>query len=303
MKEFSLKQEEICGHLVTTEVKKLWSTQLELLELLKSICHKHNIKYFASAGTLLGAVRHKGFIPWDDDIDIVMFADDYEKFCDIAASEITGDYFFQHYKTEPGFSAGMARIRKSSTTAVTKYEYNYKFPNDTYNFGVFIDIFPLNNIPTNTTSAFYQKILYNLFAKIISGHRKECLMTKHNNNRYRFSKGYLLWKLANIFWSYEEIASIYNSICNMCKTSSLVGLFSFGGFNEKLIWQKDWWSATCELSFEDTTIICPQNYDAILKKEYGNYMEFQKGTAIHTMEFFSADIPYKNYIKKFNTEQ
>ena len=101
MKNFTLEQEVICGHLVTTDTKKLWHVQLELLDLLKAICRKHNIKYFASAGTLLGAVRHKGYIPWDDDIDIVMFADDYEKFCEVAPQEIYGDYFFNILKLNP----------------------------------------------------------------------------------------------------------------------------------------------------------------------------------------------------------
>ena len=303
MKNFTLEQEVICGHLVTTDTKKLWSVQLELLDLLKVICRKHNIKYFASAGTLLGAVRHKGYIPWDDDIDIVMFADDYEKFCEVAPQEIYGDYFFQHFKTEPGFSAGMARIRKSSTTACTKYEYNCKFPSSTYNFGIFIDIFPLNYIPTKFPMSFYQKVLYKIFAKIISGYRKECLMRKNNNSRYRFSKGYLLWKLVSNFVSYEQVATTYYSICNMCKQSDLVGLFAFGGFNKKLMWKTEWWKETCELQFENTTIVCPKKYDSILKTEYGDYMIYKKGTAVHTMQFFSADIPYKDKLKNFKMER
>lgn len=302
MKEFSLEQEEICGHIISTDVKKLWSVQLELLNLLKTICNKHNIKYFASGGTLLGAVRHKGYIPWDDDIDIVMFAEDYEKFCDIAMKEIKGDYFFQHFKTEPGFSADMARIRKSSTTACTTYEYNYTFPDNTYNFGIFIDIFPLNYIPQKPPILFLQKVLYKLFAKIISGHKKECLMKKNKHSRYRFSKGYVLWKLVSQFVSYEKIASTYYSICNMCKQSNLIGLFAFGGFNKKLIWNKEWYDKTCELQFENTSITCPKEYDSILKQQYGNYMVYQKGTAIHTMQFFSADIPYKDTLKKFKAD-
>ena len=89
------KEEELCGHLVTTQIKKLWSVQLGCLQELKRICEKYDIMFFASGGTLLGAVRHKGFIPWDDDIDVMMFYDDYVRFCEYAPKEIKSPYFFQ----------------------------------------------------------------------------------------------------------------------------------------------------------------------------------------------------------------
>lgn len=128
-------------------------------------------------------------------------------------------------------------------------------------------------------------------------------MRKNSNSRYRFSKGYLLWKLVSNFVSYEQVATTYYSICNMCKQSDLVGLFAFGGFNKKLMWKTEWWKETCELQFENTTIVCPKKYDSILKKEYGDYMIYKKGTAVHTMQFFSADIPYKDKLKNFKMER
>lgn len=80
---FSLSSEERCGHLVTEDMKKLWATQMQLLKELQRICKKHNIKYYAIEGTLLGAVRHNGYIPWDDDIDVGMPVKDFDKFCSV----------------------------------------------------------------------------------------------------------------------------------------------------------------------------------------------------------------------------
>ena len=83
------------GYKVSREMKKIWAVELDLLNELNRVCNKHNIRCMAWAGTMLGAIRHKGFIPWDDDIDIMLFRDDYEKLCEIAPSEFTYPYFFQ----------------------------------------------------------------------------------------------------------------------------------------------------------------------------------------------------------------
>ena len=74
-----LEPEERCGYQVTTKLKKIWAVELDLLDQFQKVCAKHNIKYQVFAGTLLGAVRHKGFIPWDDDIDVCMPREDYDK--------------------------------------------------------------------------------------------------------------------------------------------------------------------------------------------------------------------------------
>lgn len=83
------------GFLVTTDRKKIWNVELNLLVEVDRICQNHGITYFADYGTLLGAVRHQGFIPWDDDIDLVMLRPDYERFKEIAMNEIKTPLFFK----------------------------------------------------------------------------------------------------------------------------------------------------------------------------------------------------------------
>ena len=138
-----LNEEVRSGYRVSHETKKVWAVELDLLAEFQRVCQKHNIKYIASGGTMLGAVRHKGFIPWDDDIDLMLMREEYDKLCEIAPSEFKHPYFFQTSKTDLGYFKGFARLRNSETTAIFAYERDSKFR---INQGIFIDIFPMDNV-------------------------------------------------------------------------------------------------------------------------------------------------------------
>ena len=91
------------GYLVTAKVKELWAVQIDLLCELDRVCKKYNLKYILDFGTLLGAVRHKGFIPWDDDLDVSMLREDYDKLMEVGPTEFTHPYFLQNHDTEIGY--------------------------------------------------------------------------------------------------------------------------------------------------------------------------------------------------------
>lgn len=148
MEKINLAEEIICDYLVTSKIKEVWQLELDMLEEVDRICQKYEIEYFLQGGTLLGAVRHKGYIPWDDDIDIVMRRNDYNKFLEIAQKELGDKYFLQYYKTERKYNRGHAQIRNPNTTAIIKGD---EFNN--FNKGIFIDIFPLDNIPNDKKEA------------------------------------------------------------------------------------------------------------------------------------------------------
>ncbi|MBR1621497.1 MAG: LicD family protein, partial [Prevotella sp.] len=89
-----LKEEVRCDYKITREMKELWAIELDLYMELKRVCNKFNLKFAADSGTLLGAIRHNGFIPWDDDMDFSMPREDYEKLCEIAPKEFAPPYYF-----------------------------------------------------------------------------------------------------------------------------------------------------------------------------------------------------------------
>ncbi|MBR8535530.1 LicD family protein [Carboxylicivirga sediminis] len=120
------------------DIEKLHKVLLEMLKVIDNICRKHKLCYWLDAGNLLGHVRHNGFIPWDDDIDLAMPREDYEKFLQVAPNELPKDLFFQ-YKNVDAKKSKWVKIRDNYSTVVMDYELG-KSPN--YHQGIFLDIFP-----------------------------------------------------------------------------------------------------------------------------------------------------------------
>lgn len=152
-----LDEEIRCEYMITSKMKKIWAVELDLLAEFDRVCKKNNIKYCADGGTLLGAVRHKGFIPWDNDIDVAMLRTEYEKLCLIAPKEFKEPYFFQTNETDPGTARGHAQLRNSQTTGILTFEMKMGCK---FNQGIFMDIFPFDAVPEDREELkrFYNKV-------------------------------------------------------------------------------------------------------------------------------------------------
>jgi len=145
-------------------LKKAQQIMLEILIEVDKICKKYNIKYWLDSGTLLGAVRHKCFIPWDDDLDISMTLEDFEKFCKIAPKELSKNLFLQTKETDSVFPYDIAKIRSNKGILIEKHELGKKVE---YNQGIFIDIIPVIRIKNNFFIKFYYKFIF-LLIKLFS---------------------------------------------------------------------------------------------------------------------------------------
>ncbi|NEW60801.1 LicD family protein [Sulfurovum sp. bin170] len=159
--------------------KVLREAQLIMLEMLVEfdrICKKHNLQYWLDSGTLLGAVRHKGFIPWDDDIDLSMPLEDYSKFIQIAQDELPDSIFFQTTKTDGSFPFDYIKLRSQKAEIV---EFHEKDRDVAYHQGVFVDIFPMLTIPN---SEFHQQFYMDIF-KLIRSVSSVSLHTPEGKNR------------------------------------------------------------------------------------------------------------------------
>lgn len=288
--------EEIrCGYNIKNNVKKIWAIQLDLLDHLLSVCKKYEIRIFVFAGTLLGAVRHKGFIPWDDDIDVCLLKDDYEKLLSVASQEFSWPYFFQTAFTDRRFHIGYARLRNSTTTGFIPYNDDIN-----YNNGIFIDIFILNGYEENKIKLgiqmaqlhFVEKLIHSYYAniKLKSGIKKYIMwMTKY---------------IVNHFVSYNCLIKKYYEIqCRYDNTADKVSLLT----HDKNFMQKYWCNKgdleeVAYMSFENIYVPVPVNYDNILKNMYGNYMEFppldKRGKWHENIIFFEPDLPYMKFMRR-----
>ena len=290
---FSLAEEVRCDHLVTTATKKLWAVEMDLAEQLRIICKKHDIRYFAIGGTLLGAVRHKGFIPWDNDMDFIMLKEDYEKFCKVAPKELKSPYTFQQ-------TMSLSRIRNSNTTACTKRELENAVP--PYDFGIFIDIFPVNCVTRNTVKKKIHLFQIGIMRNIRRGEHivEKSKYQHHYSWKTNLNIRVLLYRCYKIF-SKKPVVEKYMEVVSKFDKKKLkdAGVTAFLPYVERYVWERKWFNAPIvELPFENTTVPCSQEYDKILRKSFGDYTVFVKDGAQHDTEIFDPDTPFMEKIEE-----
>jgi lipopolysaccharide cholinephosphotransferase len=247
-------------------LRKLQLVQLLPFLEIKRICDKHNIHYTPIGGTLLGTVRHKGFIPWDDDIDVGMLREEYNKFLEVAKDELRPEFFLQTYETDPNYPKAIARLCVNKTTYMLKWEKDADI-----HHGVFTDIFPYDNSPNHKLGQTYHKYMikwlyratyhkYSPYGKPTSIKGKVFLFvmslpfTFNNKNSVR-----LLW---------DKIMQKYNAI----PTEYVVRTGSQYPY-EKVRIKRALMEEFVKMDFEGFNISVMKGYHEHLSENYGDYMQ------------------------------
>ena len=241
---------------------KMKERELELIKKIDTICFENNINYSIAYGTLLGAIRHKGFIPWDDDIDIWVKREDYNKLKEIINdNKKKYNFKFIDIFSQPDSIYPFGKISDQSTVLVEK---NFK---KTENLGINIDVFPIDNLPDNKIKKFFFKKRARFYVLLIT----HCSRTKWNkcDSFIRNILRYLAFKFSRIFNQQKLIKKLYNlSIRYNNRTTKMVGVIW-----AKPEFERNFFDKTSYIDFENLKLQASDNFDVILKKCYNNYME------------------------------
>lgn len=292
------------GFYVPAQMKHAWAAQLEVLNDIDKACTENGIQYFAEWGTLLGAVRHHGFIPWDDDMDICMKRADYEKFLRIYDKIMPENYTIYNITTDTETDDFLSRVINGRSINFDKIhlEKYHGFP---YSAG--IDIFPLDFIAPDEDDDKYQReviAIVNTLAKTIRGMQEdESLMTEEAIADVKEDVKHIE-KLCNITIDedadlVQQLNILVDRLCGLYTEDEseyitlmplwldVNGIWRDG---ERYRFPKDYYTKTVRLPFENTTIPVPYAYDKILKKKYGDYKQFVHEWGTHDYPFYERQI-------------
>jgi len=286
------KTEERDGFLVSEVMKRAWAAQMEILMRIIEICDRHGLTYYMYWGSLIGTVRHQGFIPWDDDVDIALIGEDYVRFLEVAKAELPPEYEVNNMYTVDDWDNYFTRI-VNGDIAKCGIEYAEAYHGCTLTMGV--DVFPLYYVPRDEQFAAQQRELLTLIGQ--AGYYLE-----HQENENLVQSCALIQEVTGYqFGGTKTMATqlglLFDQISRMAKAEESDYVTSFReGMRKDYNLPKEWFEPI-QMPYENIMVTVPKEYDAILRKTFGDYRIPIRGTAAHDYPSFQKQMKLfaKNY--------
>lgn len=288
-----LDSEVRSGYEVSAKLKKIWAVELDLANEFMRVANKYNLRPIMFGGTLIGAVRHKGFIPWDDDLDFWMLRDDFEKLLSVAEDEFKHPYFLQHALNDKKYLLPYARLRNSQTTGAIRGNESID-----YNNGIYIDIYVLDGYPDSMIVHRMQSLLIRMAALPCTLYFQE-----------EASDWSMARKLVRVFRPivrmvrYEFWYSLYVKSLKIFNDKAKIvgGRFGVSQDSYKYNYCRTLFDEIIYLPFENIMLPAPVCYDDLLCSIYGEYMKFppesERGKWHEGIIHFEPEISYKEYLR------
>ena len=275
------------------QLKEMKALELNMLASFVEICRKLSLRYYLVGGTLLGAVRHQGFIPWDDDIDVAMPRADYEVFLREGQKHLPEYYFLQSLHSEPEYHLNFAKIRDTRTTFV-----EYAVRKRRICHGVFIDIFPLDVYPAGEKARAAMDRSQQIFKYRLRSEVEVPEVARHGavaELGMKVVSGLTKLRYPDYRKALEARENLHCSAeggdtwANYC-----------GAWGKKEIMPAHWYGKGTELNFEGLTVMGPEHWEKWLTQVYGDYMQLppvEKRVSHHYAEVIDLDAPCSEYLK------
>lgn len=289
-----LEDEVRLGFYIPSSIKQCWAAELEVLKAIDEVCEKENISYFADWGTFLGAVRHRGFIPWDDDLDLVMRREDYDKFLSVAPALLPEGYTIHTFRNEEGFREFHAVVINTEHARFDKEHYD-RFHGFNYMCG--IDIFVLDYVhPDEETE---KKRVHD--ATFIIAFADGMLAKQYNSSSleagFRQIEDWFGIKFDRSKSDKELWIELYELADKKCAevprdaSDTLTQMVPWG-LKQQMSrrYKKSFYDSVVRLPFENTTVPVPLFYTEMLKRRYGDYLTLVKNAGAHDYPCFEKQI-------------
>ena len=290
-------EEDRLGFHIDRERKELWAIELDMLYELDRVCQKLNVRYFLDGGTLLGAARDGHIIPWDDDIDVSMLREDYDRFLRKAPTEFEEPYFLQTGYTEENYFRGHCQLRRSDTCAILPNELGKV----SFNQGIFMDIFVLVKLFPERVGKQYQK------REELWRQRRKWFHHDYHPNPVRRAvrwTRFLLYRTRypNSACFYRQLEKIFRS---QKKSEYVDYLMLNGDAGQVHRLKREWYDETVWLSLEGREFPAPQGYRDYLSCYYGKDWEIPKNLhSMHNAEgqvIYHVDRSYVDILKRYHS--
>ena len=246
-------------------LRKVRQTQFEIAKEIRRVCEENDIRYFLAHGTFLGAVRHGGFIPWDDDMDMGMLRQDYEKFCRIAPQKLKPEFCLQTWYTEPNYALPFGKVMKRGTVYLEN-----KKTRRLENNGIYVDIFPYDYAPEDPVQR------DRVTAAMLSIYRTKLMKCgykpwmEENGIVWKKRIGYLFYQLKALFVSQQGLARDYDTLAVAVHDSPVI--CERNGRTKLDCYDRSCVEELADYTFEGEVFKGPKNYDQYLTNLYGDYM-------------------------------